>query len=517
MREKFLKRAIALACVTAILAGCSGGGNNESTTTATIATGNTTQTSTTATTQASTQETTTERNLTEGEKLAEQYGGFVETPMDLGGREIKFVSSVASRYQYATDKDNTSNDTLKVIEAIESIEKDYNCKITFEQLKGTKVADIYITSVAAGDVYSDIGEWGVSDIYLDQLYSNNLMMPLDSPEIADIIKLDTNPWHSASEFGKMFGNQYGVHFKTLNSPDLVRAVCLFNKELAQKYELGDLYELVNTNQWTFEKFQELCAKIATSANGEVYPLSYLTESVFAPLFIYANGGTVCEIDEATGKYKYTAINDKTLYALNYLVDLGKSGYIHPYSEQKNSKERAQLTQNFAKGESVFMFTSYAALKNFKTGADVNFYTGVKIDTEYEFGLLPGPIGPDGDGKYSSVTYTENLFHVVKGTKNPEQVAAVLVAIANRTSKDYDLMIEEELMYSLYDEDSADMLELMYNNTYADLSRTAKDSRGAISPAIKKMFTFEKTPKEALEEVETKIVSVFDNLVLQEIQ
>ena len=44
-----------------------------------------------------------------------------------------------------------------------------------------------MTSIAAGDVYSDIGEWGVSDIYLDQLYSNNLMMPLDDPQIADIM------------------------------------------------------------------------------------------------------------------------------------------------------------------------------------------------------------------------------------------------------------------------------------------------------------------------------------------
>lgn len=507
MKEKFLKRAISLACVTAILAGCSGGADNSSTTTAT-----TTATTTQSTVAQTSVEVTTEKNLTEGEKLAEQYNGFVETPMDLGGREIKFVSSTASRYKYATNsdgtenKEGTQNDTLKVIEAIESIEKDYNCKITFEQLKGSKVAETYLTALAAGDVYSDIGEWGVSDIYLDQLYSNNLILPLDDESVADIIKLDTNPWHSASDFGKMFGHQYGVHFKTLNSGDLLRGVCLFNKELAEKYEIGDLYKMVENKEWTFDKFSEICAKIASSSNGEVYPITYLTESLFAPLFVYANGGTVCEVDEATGKYKYTAIQDNTLYAFNYLVDFAKKEYIHPFSEQKNSAPRAELTAKYAEGEAVFMFTTYGTLKNFKTGT---------VASEYEFGLLPAPVGPSGDGNYSSVTYTENLFHVIKGAEKPEELAAIIVAFANRTSKNYDLMIEDELMYTLYDEESADMLEIMYKNTYADVSRTAKDSRGAISPAIKSMFTLEKTPKEALEEVESTMTAVFDNLVLQE--
>lgn len=61
---------------------------------------------------------------------------FIETPMDLGGRTIKFVTTIISRYTYAENKDETSNETLEIIKAIEQIEKDYNCKIEFEQKKG---------------------------------------------------------------------------------------------------------------------------------------------------------------------------------------------------------------------------------------------------------------------------------------------------------------------------------------------------------------------------------------------
>lgn len=71
---------------------------------------------------------------TEGEKLADQYNGFVETPMDLKGRTIRIASYVGGRYDYVKTKEgkddvaNTNTQTIKVIEILKGIEKDYNCK-----------------------------------------------------------------------------------------------------------------------------------------------------------------------------------------------------------------------------------------------------------------------------------------------------------------------------------------------------------------------------------------------------
>lgn len=510
--KKYLNKAMSLSLASIMAVGMTGcGGGNTNTNATTVANNNTT-TAQENTTQ-STTEATTVKELTEGEKLAEKYNGFVETPMDLGGRTIRVLSTASSKYSLKNDdkgnpsREATSNEVLYIVDALDEIKKDYNCDFTFEQLKAKAMVEALLTAKAAGDTYCDILEFAVSDTYLEQIYSNNLCMPLEGENVSNIMGLYTNPWLQQSAFGNMFGHQYGVHFTIYNSPDFLRGVLAFNKDLANKYNVGDIYSMVKDKTWTFAKFQEICASIASQANGEVYPLMYNQEGIAIPMLVFANGGTFSE-NTASG-YKYTALSDNTLEALNYIVDLAKKGYVHPESENRSTNET-----NFANGESVFMLTNYTTVKKFKQGT---------IDTEYEYGMVPAPLGPNGDGEYNSVTYTNALFHVSNGVEKPEQVAAVLVAMANRTSKDEDTIIEHELMNSLFDEESGEMVSLMMGNIKCDFSRTVSTARSAISSAVTSMlkknketeFTFSKTPKEALEEIEANVQAAFDSVVLQD--
>ena len=63
------------------------------------------------------------------------------------------------------------------------------------------------------------------------------------------------------------------------------------------------------------------------------------------MLIYANGGTVT--DYTDGKYEFKGLNDKTLEALNFAVDMKKNGYTHPKSEVRKEVEGI-----FANGEAV---------------------------------------------------------------------------------------------------------------------------------------------------------------------
>lgn len=437
------------------------------------------------------------KNLSKGEQLAKQYTGFTETPMDLGGREIKFVSTQAGRYTYADPKDKTSNDTLGVIDALKSIEKDYNCKITVEAMKGRDMVKNLLAAKAAGQPYCDILEFGVTDTYTEQIYQNNLVMPLESGDVAKVMNLSKNPWLPQTGFGKFMGHQYGVHFKTNNTPDLLRGVLLFNKDLAKKYNLGDFYDMVKKDQWTFDKFSEILAKAASQTNGsKTYPMGYSHEGIFTPLLVFANNGTYAENTDSG--YKFTALSDNTLEATNYAVDLIKKGYMHPNSGAKNDA----LDASFANGEMVFYFGNYALLKSITSGA---------TPTESTFGLLPAPRGPHGKG-YNSVAYTDAMFHIMNNVKNPEQVASVLVAIANRTSKKD--MLKTELQYTLQDEQSGDMLKLMYNNVKLDYSRTINTASGTIKGANTNILKLQQTPKEAYESIQSTMQSNYDAIKVQ---
>ncbi len=491
-----LKKVIAL-----ILAGtmalsmvaCGNNTGNETTTTTTP------QQQTTSTDDSTTPAETTPGETTpaksEGELLAEQYNGFVETPMDLGGRTIKIVSTISKRYVYKTDSegnpdpDNTDNDTVEIVKAIESIEKDYNCTIEFEQLKAKNLVNALITEQSAGGTYCDILEFGCSDTYLEQIYAANLVMDVNDERIADIIGLESNPWLPASDFGLWAGHQYGVHFKTNNSGDIIKAAVLVNKDLLAQYGYEDIYQHYYDKTWTFDKFAEMCASIASQSDGTVYPVVYGKESLFIPVLIYANGGSLATYED--GKYQFTGLTDNTLEAINFAVDLQTKGYISPQSE-------VDAVTAFANGEAVFLFDIYNTLKKLTTG---------ETECNYEIGLMPGPLGPSGDGEFNAVTYTEHLFHVMDNVEKPEEVAAVLVALANRTSK-HD-MIDTELTYSLQDEESADVLQHMYDNMKCDYSRSISTTRSLMVGANKSILKLEKTPKEAYEEIASQVQAYFD--------
>lgn len=491
-----LKKVMALVLTGAMaLSMMACGGKNDETTTNSSSSEPTSSSVNVSGESTTSEETTSAKS--EGELLAEKYTGFVETPMDLGGRKIRVVSTIAKRYIYATDEngnpdpDNTQNETLEIIEAIKSIEKDYNCTIEFEQLKAKDLVTALITAQSSGETYCDILEFGCSDTYLEQIYAAKLCMDLNDSRIADIIKLTENPWLPASNFGQWAGAHYGVHFKTNNSADLLRGVMLVNKDLAAQYGIDNIYELYENKEWTFDKLTEMCASIAAQSDGTVYPLMYNQEGLWIPMLIYANGGSMATYED--GKYTFTGLTDNTLEAINYAVDWQTKGYLHPKSNARSTNEK-----NFAAGECVFFCTNYASLKK---------YTQGDIECNYEIGLLPGPLGPNGDGEYNAVSYTEAMFNVMDNVDKPEEVAAILVALANRTGKRD--MIETELMNTLQDEESAEILQVMYDNMVCDYSRSISTTRTLCKGANESILNLEKTPKEAYEEIASQIQTYFD--------
>jgi ABC-type glycerol-3-phosphate transport system substrate-binding protein len=442
----------------------------------------------------------TEEPKSEGEKLAEQYNGFIETPMDLNGRVIKVLSTVAdSRYVYKKDDngnpspEKTSNVTVEVIKALESIEKDYNCKFEFEQLKAKEMVSALVTAQSNGDVYCDILEFGCSDTYLEQIYGANLCMDLNDSRIADIIKLDENPWLPASGFGQFKGNWYGVHFKTQNSSDILRGVLLYNKELAAQYGLPDMYEMVKNGTFTFDAFGDMLASIQSQSDGSVYPFLFNQEGLFYPAMVAANGSTVATYEN--GVYTFNGLAAECLEALNYTVDWQNRGYYHPESNNRKTNEG-----NFSAGEAVFMVTNYATLSKLKAGGS--------LESQYTYGLLPMPIGPSNTAKqYNAVSYTEAMFNVMDNVEKPEEIAAVLVAIANRCSK-HDMVDSELLAGNLMDNESGDMLQLMYDNMICDYSRSISTTRGKVSAACTSIYKGEKTPQVAFEEIKAEVDDLF---------
>ncbi len=463
----------------------------------------------------------TEDPRSEGEKLADQYNGFVETPMDLNGRTIRIAASVGTRYNYAKDAngnddpDNTNEATIEIVKIMEQIEADYNCKFEIiPSMKGKDIVQNLYMGMTSGEAYCDILDEGVSDTYLDQIMDMKMVMPLDDPQIADIIKLDTNPWTAQSDYGIFQGTQYAVNFVTNNSSNILRNALLFNIELAEQYGLGDLYSMVKDGTWTWAKFEEMCETITKQSDGSVVPAGYGKENLLFPMTVFSNGGTIANLVD--GHHVYTGTDERTLEAGQWIYDLREKGYLAPNWTVKvddgNGGTKNVLVEGgidvagFAAGQCVFYFDFYGDLQKLTQGTQ---------ETSYTFGLLPHPLGPYYSDQgadvckenYHGVTYSADMKMIVAGVEKPEEVAAVLVAIANRTSKPADKVLEVEMRDTLGDEESGDMLMIMYNDMRSDYSRMFTGHKiGSISNWILKL---EKTPMQAFEEVASETQLLYD--------
>lgn len=449
-------------------------------------------------------------NRTPGEKLADEYYGFVETPMNLNGRVITLVTQPATRYAMAKDAagnddpEHTPEASQEIVRILKEIEKDYNCTINVEIVKGSKVVEAMQSDFAAGDVKYDILDYGVSDTYVDQLVGNGLIMDMNDPAIADIIKFGTNPWSKQSDYGNFNGTQYAVQFDTNNTSNILRNALLFNVDLARDLlgDEGDIYSYVKNGTWTWEKFEELCAKIVQNRpSDDIVPAAYGKENLMFPMVVFSNNGKIADVRD--GKLTYTMNEDNALAAANWIVNLMDKGYLaHNAKEEKKDEYTPQndyQMAQFTAGQAVFFFDFYGDLQKYANGTET---------TDYIMGVVPHPLGPAavaaGD-TYHGVTYSVDLKMIAAGTEKPEEVAAVLVAIANRCLK-HDIE-NTELKVSLMDEGSKDMVMLMYNNMRSDLSRRVKGV--GIGGANKEVLRGAKTPAQAYGELAGKEQALYD--------
>ena len=270
----------------------------------------------------------------------------------------------------------------------------------------------------------------------------------------------------------------------------------------EQYGLGDIYQMVQNNEWTWAKFEEMCNKIKSSMSGSlVAPAGYGQENLLMPMMVASNGANVAERD-ASGKLKYTMMTDKALAAANKVYEWRQSGLLA--IGVKEDSTGIDL-QGFIDGKCVFFFDFYGDLQKI-TQRDKS----LALDgNTYKFGLLPCPIGPDGD-KCHGVTYSADRQRIVAGIDKPEEVAAVLVAIANRTSKSAKYVYDVETENTLQDEGSIEMLKIMYEDMRVDQSRVFTGV--GIKGANQKVLKLEATPAEAFGSISEETQGIYDGTV-----
>ncbi len=213
---------------------------------------------------------------------------------------------------------------------------------------------------------------------------------------ADISKVPDIDWTKEKWNKAVLNAMPGYSFRT-GMPE-PRHCMFWNKRILQENGFDpDLpYDLQAKGEWTWEKFEELCAALTKDTDNDgiidQYALSGYHQ-IFAWASIYSNGGTVVNVD-SNGKY-YLDMSDNTMEAWEYTQRLFLN-YNKPATEGNNSWN--YFMADFKNGETAFY-------SNEEYDGQPN---GLLNDMKDDWGMVCFPLGPRGDGKY----FTLNNDHML---------------------------------------------------------------------------------------------------------
>ncbi len=168
----------------------------------------------------------------------------------------------------------------------------------------------------------------------------------------------------------------------------------FNKRLLQEAGIdpADVYKWVESGEWTWDKFEEVCKTVQRDVNADgvtdVYGLATMT-SWFYVAAVYSNGANF--INKVDGKFVNELETEATMEAINWAVDIYNT-YLETYPEGSNWDYFMTAFKNgqaaFADGE------TYMAGQEYK-------------EMEDDFGFVPFPKGPKAT-EYNHVA-SDNLY------------------------------------------------------------------------------------------------------------
>ncbi len=405
--------------------------------------------------------------VTTGDATGEVEEG-VKLTGDFGGAEFRILTAGNGEpcNDFEFDEEDTSTLDAAQYKRVLTVESAFNVDIVEEIKKGYSSASsgqpgpgftLINTQVASGTPNYDlclIASYDVSQLAtIGYLYDMNSVPGIDL---------------SASYWDQNAVNSLGVRdvvfFTTgeITVSDNNCAYCImFNKKLADDYQIEDPYEIVNGGKWTIEKFSELAKKVSEDLdqNGvydgnDRYGLLCWDDSITG---IINAAGQRCATINDNGTIELTLYNETTLDALNKYTELAyDTQYSLQYQRLNNSGPGDQWWQN---NQGLF-FTSLVG--------DMPKYR----EMENDFGILPYPkLTEVQENHYTTISPFNSQFICIPVVNSDiNRTGTLTEALSYYGEKDitpalYDVTLKGQ---SARDSESSEMLDIIFDNLIYDI-------------------------------------------------
>lgn len=237
---------------------------------------------------------------------------------------------------------------------------------------------------------------------------------------------------------------------------------LFNKALAQQYDLPDIYEMVLGGKWTLDQFYSLCKDVSKDLNGDgKYDESDQYGAMIwddIAMAVVNSTGEKCASTDKDGNITLTLNTEKTVDAITRYQEFGRdTTQCFQYQREDNSDTLA--IQIFTADQSLFYLQLMQIVPKLR-------------DMKADFGIIPFPKYDESqDTYYNTVGSWHSVFFCMPMTSVDQEMSTIVAeALAcegkyNVTDAYYDLNLKTK---AARDEQSAAMLDIIFDTRVYDL-------------------------------------------------
>lgn len=360
-------------------------------------------------------------------------------------------------------------------------------------------------SVNSGDAaYDIVAGYGV---FISQLAAEQLFCDLTTTQYLDFDK----PWWSDSLLddlavgGRLYFASGDISTNLIGSAFAV----LFNKQLANDYSLGNLYQLVDDGSWTLDKLFSLTKDTYTDLNSN--------ESRDKDDFF----GLVVQDTSIDNLYFSSGMNTTQL-------DSERGVSVSPdFGSEKAATLAELLCDMIHHTDGVFLVTedSGDGIVNFKSAKSIFLLAGMKVtttdlrDAEIDYGVLPAPKWDENQTEYLSTTsYLGSLYAIPKGVRDADMSSAVMEALAIEGYYEVSPAFFETALKVKYssDEDTARMYDIIRGSISYDFGRVFSTSINSIPGMLRGMVVSDNPNwmsnyEKNISVFETKLAEIAENL------
>lgn len=319
--------------------------------------------------------------------------------------------------------------------------------------------------MAGTKAYNVVG--GTTAAVCQPLFVQDCLADISGYSVIDL----EQQWWTASlrDTYQIAGSTYFLTGMIVSSYFLDSYCVLFNKDVADNYNIPDLYELVKNNEWTFDKFFNISELVPTNENGTG---AYRFNRPDGAVLMQANGYTITQFDEQGNPY----VNSELSKELSDLADKFSAIF---------GNEAITAGAEYERNENVEEKYGYDSFSAMFADDQILFYINTTGEAAYlreeevDMGILPMPKKDSAQEKYISYIEPWGAYHVaVPKTTNDEHVTDVILEAMGALSLKYlKPAIYDNILKSrsTYDSDSKEMIDLILaGKTYDLVNMLQKD-------------------------------------------